>query len=99
MIDIKIEIINQLKDNYSYLLHHDNSLAIVIDPADDEKIINVLESKKLKLECIFITHHHSDHTSGVLGLIKNSHDKFILLQNCLLLKLTIFQITTKSQHQ
>ena len=59
MIDIKIEIINQLKDNYSYLLHHDNSLAIVIDPADDGKIINVLESKKLKLECIFITHHHS----------------------------------------
>ena len=70
MIDIKIEIINQLKDNYSYVLHHDNSLAIVIDPADDEKIINVLESKKLKLECIFITHHHSDHTSGVLGLMK-----------------------------
>jgi len=70
MIDIKIEIINQLKDNYSYLLHDDNFLAIVIDPADDEKIINVLESKKLKLECIFITHHHSDHTSGVLGLKK-----------------------------
>ena len=70
MVDIKIEIINQLKDNYSYLLHHDNSLAIVIDPADDEKIINVLESKKLKLECIFITHHHSDHTLGVLGLMK-----------------------------
>ena len=70
MIDIKIEIINQLKDNYSYLLHHDNSLAIVIDPAEDEKIIKVLESKKLKLECIFITHHHSDHTSGVLGLMK-----------------------------
>ena len=65
MIDIKIEIINQLKDNYSYLLHHDNSLAIVIDPADDEKIINVLESKKLKLECIFITHHHSDHTRSL----------------------------------
>ena len=70
MIDIKIEIINQLKDNYSYVLHHDNSLAIVIDPADDEKIINVLESKKLKLDSIFITHHHSDHTSGVLGLMK-----------------------------
>jgi len=70
MIDIKIEIINQLKDNYSYLLHHDNSLAIVIDPADDEKIINALESKKLKLDSIFITHHHIDHTSGVLGLMK-----------------------------
>ena len=70
MIDIKIEIINQLKDNYSYLLHHDNSQAIVIDPADDEKIISVLDSKELKLENIFITHHHSDHTSGVLGLKK-----------------------------
>ena len=69
MIDIKIEIINQLKDNYSYLLHNNNSLGIIVDPADDEKIINVLELKKLKLECIFITHHHSDHTSGVLGLM------------------------------
>ena len=70
MIDIKIEIINQLKDNYSYLLHNNNSLGIIVDPADDEKIINVLDSKKLKLECILITHHHSDHTSGALGLIK-----------------------------
>ena len=48
MTDIKIEIINQLKDNYSYLLHNNNSLGIIIDPADDEKIINVLESKKTK---------------------------------------------------
>ena len=70
MTDIKIEIINQLKDNYSYLLHNNNSLGIIVDPADDEKIINVLDSKKLKLECILITHHHNDHTSGVLGLIK-----------------------------
>ena len=35
MIDIKIEIINQLKDNYSYLLHNNNSLVIIVDPADD----------------------------------------------------------------
>ena len=30
MIDIKIEIINQLKDNYSYLLHNNNSLGIIV---------------------------------------------------------------------
>ena len=70
MTDLKIEIINQLEDNYSYLLHDNSCFGIVVDPADDEKIINVLESKKIKLESILITHHHSDHTSGVLGLKK-----------------------------
>tara|TARA_Y100001970_G_scaffold18251_1_gene20509 strand:- start:6609 stop:7373 length:765 start_codon:yes stop_codon:yes gene_type:complete len=71
MTDLKIEIINQLNDNYSYLIfNNNNSSSIIIDPAEDEKIIKVLEKKKLKPEYIFVTHHHDDHTSGVLGLVK-----------------------------
>ncbi len=31
--------------------------------------MDVLKKKKLNLNYIFITHHHSDHTSGVAGLV------------------------------
>ena len=71
MTQINVEIINQLSDNYSYILfNNSNSSSIVVDPSEDKKIIKVLKKKKLKLEYILITHHHNDHTSGVLGLLK-----------------------------
>ena len=68
---ISVEIINQLSDNYSYLIssNKDNS-SIIIDPAESDKILNVLQEKKLNLNYIFITHHHSDHTSGVADLVR-----------------------------
>ena len=68
---ISVEIINQLSDNYSYLIsgNKDNS-SIIIDPAESDKILNVLKKKKLNLNYIFITHHHSDHTSGVADLVE-----------------------------
>ena len=75
MNNVKVDIINQLNDNYSYLIFDKyTSSSIIIDPAEDKKIIHHLENKKLKLEYIFITHHHNDHTSGVLGLIKKYPD-------------------------
>ena len=68
---ISVEIINQLNDNYSYLISSNkNNLGIIIDPAESNKILDVLKKKKLNLNYIFITHHHSDHISGVAGLIK-----------------------------
>ena len=68
---ISVEIINQLNDNYSYLISSNkNNLGIIIDPAESNKILDVLKKKKLNLNYIFITHHHSDHTSGVAGLVK-----------------------------
>ena len=32
--------------------------------------MEVLKKKKLNLDYIFITHHHSDHTSGVADLVR-----------------------------
>ncbi|MBD1147834.1 hydroxyacylglutathione hydrolase [Pelagibacterales bacterium SAG-MED31] len=68
---LSVEIINQLSDNYSYVIYkNDSNSSIVIDPAEAEKIINILRRKKLNLDYIFITHHHNDHTSGVIDLVK-----------------------------
>ena len=68
---ISVEIINQLNDNYSYLISsNENNSSIIIDPAESDKILDVLKKKKVNLDCIFITHHHSDHTSGVVDLVK-----------------------------
>ena len=70
-MSISVEIINQLSDNYSYLLSsNENKSGIIIDPAEADKILDVLSKKKLNLDYIFITHHHSDHTSGVVDLVK-----------------------------
>jgi len=69
--NILVEIIPQLKDNYSYLVYSNvNKLGVVIDPADAAPIIKFIKEKEIVLSGILITHHHADHNSGVNGLIK-----------------------------
>ena len=60
---MKIKIINQLKDNYSYILFDNTKNSFVIDPAESKPIIEVIKINNLKIKDIFITHHHKDHTS------------------------------------
>ena len=67
---MKVEIINQLKDNYSFVLYNDTLKSCVIDPADSNPILNFALENNLTIEDIFITHHHKDHTSGVKGILK-----------------------------
>ena len=66
---MKVEIINQLKDNYSFVLYNDKLKSCVVDPADSNPILNFALEKNLTIEDIFITHHHRDHTSGVKGIL------------------------------
>ena len=66
---MKVEIINQLKDNYSFVLYNDTHKSCVIDPADSNPILNFALENNLTIEDIFITHHHKDHTSGVKGIL------------------------------
>ena len=71
-MEIKIGIINQLIDNYSYIVYDlKDRNALVIDPAEEAPIIDFIEKNELNLVAILITHHHSDHTSGINGIIKN----------------------------
>jgi len=67
---IQVEIIPQLKDNYSYLVYSNvKKLAVVIDPADAMPIIEFIKDNNIILSGILITHHHADHTSGINDLL------------------------------
>ncbi len=69
--NILVKIIPQLKDNYSYLVYSNVSkLGVVIDPADAVPIIKFIKDNDIILSGILITHHHTDHNSGINDLIK-----------------------------
>ncbi|PPR53608.1 MAG: hypothetical protein CFH11_00422, partial [Alphaproteobacteria bacterium MarineAlpha5_Bin1] len=45
---IKIKIVPQLKDNYSYIVYSDEKkLAVIIDPAESTSIIDFIQKKSL----------------------------------------------------
>jgi hydroxyacylglutathione hydrolase len=82
---LEILPIPAFRDNYIWLLHN-GSRAALIDPGDAAPAIAMIEHRKLKLDAILITHHHSDHVDGVPDLLsrwpatvyapKNEHHAF-----------------------
>lgn len=54
-------------DNYLWLLARDGRAAIV-DPGDAQPVLRALAERQLKLDAILVTHHHGDHTGGVMRL-------------------------------
>lgn len=56
-------------DNYSYILHDDqNNVVAVIDPSENAPIISRLQALGLNPQYIMATHHHYDHTDGIIEL-------------------------------
>ncbi|MCL1125136.1 hydroxyacylglutathione hydrolase [Shewanella surugensis] len=56
-------------DNYIWLIKHSNSQDVyVVDPGDANVVIDYLNAHQLTLAGILITHHHIDHTGGILAL-------------------------------
>lgn len=58
---MQIEIVPLLKDNYAYILAHDNE-CVVIDPSE-EAVLGALAGRAVTQ--IWCTHHHMDHVGGV----------------------------------
>jgi hydroxyacylglutathione hydrolase len=55
-----------LEDNYSYVVTAAGSnRAVVVDPADGERIWRTLKENDYELEAILATHHHLDHIAGI----------------------------------
>jgi hydroxyacylglutathione hydrolase len=67
-----------LRDNYSYLLKDSGTQTIgIVDPSEAEPIIPRIEELGGRLDYIFNTHHHEDHTGGNKELKKRYDAKVI----------------------
>jgi hydroxyacylglutathione hydrolase len=64
---INIEPIKAFSDNYIWLLINEKN-AFAVDPGEAKPLNEVLESKKLSLKGVLITHHHFDHSGGITEL-------------------------------
>ena len=74
---MKIEIISCLSDNYSYLIHDDESNTVaIIDPSEFKPCDKIIK-KYNKLDFILNTHHHADHVNGNLELKKKYNSKIL----------------------
>lgn len=51
-------------DNYIWMLH-DGRQALVVDPGDEQPVLQALQAQGLQLKAILVTHHHADHVGGV----------------------------------
>ncbi|MBW4467529.1 MAG: hydroxyacylglutathione hydrolase [Pegethrix bostrychoides GSE-TBD4-15B] len=68
---MQIHRIPVLSDNYIFLLHDaEQNLAAVVDPAEAQPVLQLLEKLGASLSAIFNTHHHSDHVGGNLALLR-----------------------------
>ncbi|MDB6062878.1 MAG: gloB [Verrucomicrobiaceae bacterium] len=66
---LSIEPIAAFKDNYIWCLHK-GSEAWIVDPGDADPVEAFLAEHNLTLNGILITHHHHDHTGGVVELAR-----------------------------
>ena len=67
---LNVHPIHAFSDNYIWVIHNQTHAA-VIDPGIASPVIEYLQSKKLQLSAILITHHHHDHTGGNAELLQS----------------------------
>ena len=63
-----------LSDNYAWLLREEVSGKVaLLDPAEPEAALAAVAAAGGRLDMIFLTHHHRDHTEGVPALLARYH--------------------------
>lgn len=68
---MEVRPVHAFDDNYIWLIgSRDNAHVAIVDPGDEEPVIERLEQEGLQPEAILITHHHGDHTGGVSALVE-----------------------------
>ncbi len=67
-----------LSDNYAWLIRDTVSGKIaILDPAEPQAALDAIEAAGGRLDAIFLTHHHHDHTGGVAALVERYHPTVI----------------------
>jgi len=62
--------IKALSDNYIWcLVNRANQCCVIVDPGEVDPVLSLLNTQKLRLTGILITHHHWDHTTGIAGIV------------------------------
>lgn len=67
---LEIHAIHAFEDNYIWLLTAGGKACAVVDPGDEDPVLDELEKRGLELRYILLTHHHPDHTGGVGALLE-----------------------------
>lgn len=67
---LQVTTVRAFSDNYLWLVHglRDATRVAAVDPGDAAAIERALAAGALTLDVILVTHHHADHTGGVLEL-------------------------------
>ncbi len=67
MSQLEIHQFTCLKDNFGVLVH-DGETTLAIDAPDAAQVQTALDARGWTLTHILVTHHHADHTAGILDL-------------------------------
>ncbi|WP_198678752.1 hydroxyacylglutathione hydrolase [Pseudidiomarina insulisalsae] len=67
---MKITPLPAFDDNYIWAIQPtEHAPAVIVDPGDEAPVLRWLDEQQTELASILITHHHWDHTDGLLPLL------------------------------
>jgi hydroxyacylglutathione hydrolase len=68
---MEVRPLHAFDDNYIWLIGcRDKPQVAIVDPGDEDPVLEYLAQHDLIPEAILITHHHGDHTGGVAELVE-----------------------------
>lgn len=72
MSKLKVIPIPAFKDNYIWLITNpDNNFGVIVDPGEAQPVLEKIKELNIKLAAILITHHHPDHSGGIMELLNH----------------------------